>query len=179
MSTGITRTLALCFLIASVATLVGCVEPAANTGPGDAPTSSPAEEAYDPHDVPITEEQITQLREDTAEYPAAVAKVSELRDVIEKETAGGIPENPYECHQALDKADLVLQRLAEIARDSDVPKEHWEAVNVSANELRTLFERIHQRIDEQQEPNFAGVSGEIDKNLGVLEGIAAKLPTDA
>jgi hypothetical protein len=105
--------------------------------------------------------------------------VKQLGNEVEQETAAGIPENPFVAHQALDKADLVLQWLPEIARNSGVAKEHWEAVNTSANDLRTLFEQVHQNIDSKQDPDFAAVAGEMDQKVVGLEKIAAAPPTDA
>ena len=50
---------------------------------------------YNPHDVPITEEQKTELRKQTAKFPDAVAKVKEFRNATEAETKNGIPaESP-------------------------------------------------------------------------------------
>ena len=146
---------------------------------GGATATAEAEDDYNPHDVPITEEQKAELRDQTAQFADAVATIKQFRDEIEQETAAGIPENPYKAHQALDKADLVLQWLPEIARNSGVAKEHWETVNTSANDLRTLFEQVHQNIDNKQDPNFAAVADEIDQKVAGLEEIAAAQPSDA
>lgn len=154
--------------------LVGCSQSgkdqAAKSG-GDQPVAK-VKGDYNPHDVPITEEQKTALRRQVAQYPDAVAKVKELRDETERETKDGIPQNPYKAHQALDMADLLLQWLPEITRDSGVAKENWEAVNTTANDLRTLFEQVHQNIDNKKDPNFAGVAAEIDLKIAELEKIA-------
>ncbi len=170
------------FLALSVATLsilVGCNPPAEEPAGGGAAPATDGEDDYNPHDVPITEEQKTELREQTAQFADAVAKIKELRNTVQQETAAGIPVNPYEAHQALDKVDLVLQWLPEIARNSGVPKVHWEAVNTSANELRTLFERVHQNIDNKQNPDFAAVAGQIDQEIASLEQVLAAQPADA
>ena len=127
---------------------------------------------YNPHDVPITEEQKAELRKQTAKFPDAVAKVKEFRNATEAETKNGIPQNPYNAHQALDKADLLLQWLPGIARDSGVPVEQLETVTTTANDLRTLFEQVHQNIDNKKDPNFAGVAAEIDKKIGQLEKVS-------
>lgn len=127
---------------------------------------------YNPHDVPITEEQKAELRKQTAEFPQAVKMMESLRDSVEKETAAGIPENPYKVHQALDRADLVLQWLPEIARDSGVAKTHWETINTTASDMRTLFEQVHQNVDNKQDPNFGAVAGDLDQKLTALEEIA-------
>lgn len=129
-------------------------------------------EAVDPHDVPLTEEQKEQLKADTAKFADAIAQIKKYRDTIQEETKAGIPENPFEAHQALDRVDLVLQWLPNIARDSSVPKENWEAVNVAANELRESFEKVHQNIDDKADPDFASVGQQIDAKLTELDAIA-------
>ena len=129
-------------------------------------------EAVDPHDVPITEEQKQQLRDETAKFADAVAKVKELRDAVERETQDGIPENPFEAHQALDKADIVVQWLPEIARDSGVAKEHWEMVNTAANELRESFDKVHLNIDNKVDPDFTSVEQQMNAKIAELEAIA-------
>lgn len=127
---------------------------------------------YNPHDVPITEEQKTELHKQTARFPDAVAKIKEFRNATEAETKNGIPQNPHNAHQALDKADLLLQWFPGIARDSGVPAEQLETVTTTANDLRTLFEQVHQNIDNKKDPNFAGVAAEIDKKIGQLEKVS-------
>ncbi|MFO7905867.1 MAG: hypothetical protein R6U98_24625 [Pirellulaceae bacterium] len=180
MSTRFSLALLLSFGVAALGILVGCSqrsqEPAAGDGGGAA---AEAEDDYNPHDVPITEEQKAELREQTAQFTDAVVKVKEFRNEVERETAAGIPENPYKAHQALDNADLLLQWLPEIARNSGVPKEHWETVNTSANELRTLFEQVHQNIDNKQNPDFAAVADQIDQEIADLEHIPTAPAADA
>ena len=148
----------------------GSTDQKATGGGGDAVADG--NDDYNPHDVPITEEQKTRLRDQTAKFSDAVATIRQFRNEVEQETAGGIPENPYKAHQALDRADLVLRRLPEIARNSGVAKDHWEAVNTSANELRTLFEQVHQNVDNKKDPNFAAVADAIDQEVAGLEEIA-------
>ena len=128
--------------------------------------------AVNPHDVPITEEQKQQLREQTAKFADAVAMVKQLRDAVERETKDGIPANPFEAHQALDKADIIVQWLPEIARNSNVPKENWEAVTTAANELREFFDKVHLNIDNKVDPDFASVQQKMDARIAELEAIA-------
>jgi len=132
----------------------------------------PGAGAVDPHDVPITEEQKQRLREETAKFADAVAKIKQLRDAVQRETQDGLPESPFEAHQALDKADIVVQWLPEIARDSGVAKERWEAVNTAANELRELFDTVHQNIDNKVDPDFASVQQAMDEKIAALEAVA-------
>jgi hypothetical protein len=168
--------------VAGAGLLAGCgqaKQDQAAKGGGEKPAAKPKDN-YNPHDVPITEEQKTELRRQTAQFADAVAKIKELRDETERETKNGIPENPYKAHQALDQADLVVQWLPEAARTSGVPKERWEEINTTANDLRTLFEKVHQNIDNKKDPDFAGVAPEIDRKIADLEGIAkAKAPPAA
>jgi hypothetical protein len=165
------RTFVALLLVASV---VGCSQTpqdqAAKNGSDKQATKEKG--SYNPHDVPITEEQKTELRKETAKFLDAVAKIKEFRNETETETKNGIPENPFKAHQALDKTDLLLQWLPGVARDSGVPNEQWETVTTTANDLRTLFEQVHQNIDNKKDPNFAGVAAEIDKKIAQLEGIA-------
>jgi hypothetical protein len=128
-------------------------------------------DAVDPHDVPLTEEQKQQLRDETANFPDAVARIKKFRDAVQQETKNGLPENPFEAHQALDRGDLVAQWLPGIARDSSVPKEHWETINTAANELRELFDKVHQNIDNKVDPDFAAVEQQMDVKIAELEAI--------
>lgn len=157
----------------------------AGCGQGDQETSAtedgtPAAEAgdddYNPHDVPITEEQKQQLREQAVDIPKAVEILQQLRDATEQETKDGIPKNPYEVHQSLDKADLVLSLLPDIAKDSGVAKEHWAEVTMTANDLRNLFDKVHQNVDNKQDPGFASVAGEIDAKIARLVEIGQAQP---
>ncbi len=180
MSTRFPLVLSLTFSIVALGAVIGCnqsVEKPAGDN-GKAP-SAEGEDDYNPHDVPITEEQKAELREQTAQFADAVAKIKQFRNEVEQETAAGIPEDPFKAHQALDKADLLLQWLPETARNSGVPKEQWEAIATSANELRTLFEQVHQNIDNKQDPNFAAVAGQIDQKIAGLEEIATGQPSGA
>jgi hypothetical protein len=164
---------------AAVGILAGCNQSAEKPAAQGGASTAEAEDDYNPHDVPITEEQKAELRSQTAQFADAIVTIKQFRDEIEQETAAGIPANPFKAHQALDKADLVLQWLPEIARNSQVAKENWEAVNTTANDLRTLFEQVHQNIDNKQDPNFAAVASSIDEKLAALEQIATTSSTDA
>ncbi len=159
--------------------LAGCSQsgPQPSSPSGKSPAGQAATADYKPHDAPITEEQKQQLRERAGQFPQAVEVIKELRVATEEETKNGIPQDPYKAHQALDKADLVFQWLSEIARDSAVPKEHWEEITTTANDLRTLFEKVHQNIDNQQEPDFGSVAKEIDQKIARLAEIAQQQPS--
>ena len=156
--------------------LIGCSQKGDEPADSDSRAVTAGEGEVDPHDVPITEEQKSELRDQTAKFADAVAVIKQLGKEVEQETSKGIPANPFNAHQALDKADLVLQWLPQIARDSGVAKENWEAVNTSANELRTLFEQVHLNIDNKQDPDFASVADTIAQKLSELEAIPGTSP---
>ena len=170
---------------ASILALVGLAL-SVGCGQSSPPPSGPAGKSaevkapagdYNPHDVPITDEQKKQLREQASPFPKAVEVIKELRAATEEETKNGIPKDPFKAHQALDKADLLFQWLPEIAGESAVPKVHWEEVTTTANDLRTLFEKVHQNIDNKQEPDFASVAGEIGQKIARLAEIAQVPPS--
>ncbi len=171
MSTRFSCALLLAFGVGCLGTLSGCGQTEKQAASGGGAPVVDGKDDYNPHDAPITEEQKAELREQTAKFADAVATLKQFRNEVEQETAAGIPENPFQAHQALDRADLVLQWLPEIARNSGIAKEHWEAVNNSANELRTFFEQVHQNIDNKEDPNFAAVAAAIDQKLAGLEAI--------
>jgi hypothetical protein len=179
MSTRFYSVFVLACGFAALSILVGCNPSAEKPAAEGGTNTAEAEDDYNPHDVPITEQQKAELHSQTAQFTDAVTAIKQFRNEIEQETAAGIPANPYMAHQALDKADLVLQWLPEIARNSGVAKENWEAVNTAANELRTLFEQVHQNIDTKQNPDFAAVANPIDEKLAALEQIASNSSSDA
>lgn len=156
--------------------LAGCGQSEPEPGGGGQEPAAHGHDHIDPHDVPITEEQKQQLRERAADLPKAVDVLQEQRDATERETKGGIPESPFEAHQALDQADLVLSWLPEIARDTGVPEEHWAEVNTTANDLRTLFDKVHQNVDNKKDPDFASVASEIDAKIARLREIGQAQP---
>jgi len=170
--------LVLTSALISFALLAGCgqSDPEPSAADDGTPAAEAGDDEYNPHDVPLTEEQKQQLREQVVDIPKAVEVLQQLRDATERQTKDGIPENPYEVHQSLDKADLVLSWLREITTDSGVAKEHWEEVNTTANDLRNLFDRVHQNVDSKRDPDFASVAGEIDAKLARLVEIGQAQP---
>jgi hypothetical protein len=169
----------LCVAVTSLGILNGCgqqsEEPTVGAE-GRADHGHVHGDEVDPHDVPLTEEQKQRMREQTAKFADAVAKIAHLRDIVEQETNSGLPDNPFEMHQALDRVDLLVQWLPEIARDSGVAKEHWVTVNTAANELRELFEEVHQNIDNRVDPEFSSVQEQIAEKINELQTIADSSP---
>lgn len=174
MSHRITVVLLLSVGLFSLNLAIGCGKP--DQDGGDQPAAQAEDggqaEALDPHDVPITEEQKQQMRKETAKFADAVAKVKELRDAVERETKDGLPSDPFEAHQALDKADIIVQWLPEIAQKSGVPKDQWETVTTASGALRELFDQVHLNIDGKKDPGFASVQKEMDAQIAKLQAVA-------
>jgi len=119
----------------------------------------------DSHDVPITEADVQM----PAGYAEAIPRIRAYRDTIRTESQGA---TPAKAHRALDELDIVLNKLPTLARDSGVPKEHWEAINTGARELRNLFNQVHSAIDERRKPDYAAVAEPIEKGIARLAEFA-------
>ncbi len=161
--------------VLSLGFMLGCSQNGQTGGDQDAIRSDSDHqhaEGVDPHDVPLTDEQKQQLREDTANFTDAVARIKKFRDTIQEETKDGLPANPLKAHQALDQADLLVQWLPKIAQDSDISKEHWETINTAANELRELLDKVHESVDNKVDPDFGSVEQQMETKIAELEAIA-------
>jgi hypothetical protein len=145
----------LFMLLFAVVTLLGC---------GQAePPKAPAP-AHDPDDVPITEADVKM----PAGYAEALPRIKSYRDTIRSAIEAGTPSK---AHRSLDELDIVLNKLPSIAKSSGVPKEQWEAVNTSAQELRNLFNQVHSAIDAKREPDYKAVAEPIDGAIAKLEQV--------
>ncbi|HUG90733.1 MAG TPA: hypothetical protein VML55_07870 [Planctomycetaceae bacterium] len=166
---------AAAFASAALILVAGCggdEQPSKDGAPGTAQTGGAASgtpgAGHDPHDVPLTEQEIEELQQQTAGYGDAVKHIQQFRDTIRQETTEGAPAK---AHRALDKLDLVLERLPEIARDSGVPRDRWEEVNTTAQDLRELFNQVHANIDSGKAPDYASVGERIDRGVDALAAI--------
>ena len=128
-------------------------------------TESPKVADVDPVDVAITEAEGKM----PATYKEALPQIKSYRDAIRTAIESGTPSK---AHRALDELDIVLDKLPSIAKGSEVPKEQWETVNTSAQELRNLFNQVHSAIDAKREPDFKAVADPIDEAIAKLEKVA-------
>jgi hypothetical protein len=127
-------------------------------------TDAPKAPAHDPDDVPITEADIKM----PAGYAEAVPQIKSYRDTIR----GAIEANtPSKAHRSLDELDIVLNKLPSIAKDSGIPKEQWETINMASQELRNSFNQLHSAIDEKREPNYKAVAESIAQAIAKLEQV--------
>jgi hypothetical protein len=131
---------------------------------GCAKATPPPEAAADHHDVPITEADVKL----PASYAEAVPRVKAYRDAIRAAIEAGTPEA---AHRPLDELDLVLGKLTSIAKDSGIPIDHWEAINLSARALREHFNQLHAAIDEHRAPDYQAVATGIDGSIATLEQV--------
>lgn len=124
--------------------------------------------SHNPHDVPLTEDQIAQLEQDTARYGDALEHIRQYKETIQQETTEG---EPPKAHRPLDKLDVVLQRLPDAARNSGIPKENWQTINETAQQLRDLFNQVHANIDEGTDPDYEAVADDIDRGIETLTSV--------
>jgi len=116
----------------------------------------------------MTEAEIEQLKQETATYTAAIEHLKSFRETIQTETTGGAPAK---AHRSLDKADLVLEWLPEIAQNSNVPKESWESIGSNAQKVRDAFNKVHANIDAGTTPDYASVQSDVDAGMEALTAV--------
>jgi DNA repair exonuclease SbcCD ATPase subunit len=156
-------------IVVATALLIGCGQSSdRQQTPIEGKTPQASSEAADPHDVPLTEEEIARLKEETARYEDAIAHIRQYQRTIQQEATAG---EPAKAHRALDNLDVVLERLPEAARDSGVPRDRWQAVNETAQNLRELFDQVHARIDAGETPDYESFADEIDRGIQTLAAI--------
>ena len=175
-----TRFLASTFLLCFVS--VGGCGPTQSGDPGATGDQADVASAAtaDPHDIPLTDEEINQLRDATVMWAAALERIQEFAATIKLETTSG---TPAKAHRALDLVDYVLQWLPDIAQTSKVPKDHWQAIGENTQALRDAFNVLHANIDAGKEPGYETVAAEIKVAVETLAAIKsvtteATLPTE-
>ena len=124
----------------------------------------------DPHDTPLTDEEINQLRNETVMWSAALERIQEFAATIKLETTSG---TPAKAHRALDLVDHLLQWLPDIAQTSKIPKDHWQSIGENTQALRDAFNVLHANIDAGKDPGHDAVAAEIQ---GAVEALAAIEP---
>lgn len=138
--------------------------PAVAPGGGAAAPAAGGAAAVDPHDVPITADDVERPKD----YADAIVRIKSYRDKIKTETTTGTPSL---AHRSLDELDYVLQWLPEIAQESDIPKEKWEEINTTSRALRDSFNKVHSNIDGGTAPDYAAVDEEIEAAIEKLDAV--------
>lgn len=159
-----------CLAVACLGFVVGCgqSQPVDNSAAKSPSNRSPAEDADDPHNIPLTDAEIEQLREDTGSWTAAVEHIQKYRDTIKTEAMG---DTPAKAHRSLDLLDYVLQWMPEIAQNNNVPKNNWQTIGESSQKLRDLFNQVHANIDAGQAPDYESVDADIEAAVEALAAI--------
>ena len=125
----------------------------------------PLPPASDHEEVAITEADIDM----PANYSDALTRIASYRDTIRNSVEAGAASA---AHRPLDELDIVLDKLPWIAKASGIPKEHWETVNLTGQELRGLFNQIHSAIDGKREPDYKAVAEPIEQAITKLKQVA-------
>lgn len=141
--------------IAALVIVMGC---------GGKEAAAPPEGADASHEAPITEADVSM----PASYSDAVPQIVSYRDAIRSAIERGTPED---AHRPLDELEIVLGKLPSIAKQSEVPKEHWETINLTARALRELFNQLHAAIDEHRQPNYDTLRAPIDEAIAKLDEV--------
>ncbi|MBI1903703.1 MAG: hypothetical protein HYS13_21580 [Planctomycetia bacterium] len=158
-----------------VFSIAGCGQDAAQPAGGNQAASGTPSTTHDPNDVPLTKDEIKQIKAENAKFTDAVTNIQSFRDTIRDAIAAG---TPAKAHRSLDKLDVVLQALPDIAQSSNIPKEQWQTVGENAQKLRDLFNQVHANIDAGKEPDYTSVSGDVDKAVDALKGVSATSKTE-
>ncbi|MBB75219.1 MAG: hypothetical protein CMJ75_11985 [Planctomycetaceae bacterium] len=154
----------LCFMSVSGCGPTQPVDSDATGEQADVASAAPV----DPHDIPLTEGEIDQLRDETVMWAAALERIQEFAATIELETTSGAPAK---AHRALDLVDYVLQWLPDIAQTSKVPKDHWQTIGENTQVLRDAFNVLHANIDAGKEPGYEAVAADIKVAIEALVAI--------
>jgi len=141
----------------------GCNKPDVPSGEASQAATAPvADEAHPP---PITAEDV----ERPASFRDAIPRIIGYRDSIRGFIDAG---EPHSTHVPLDELDFVLSWLPELAQADNLPKNFWEPINTTAQEIRELFNKVHARLDAEEEANYGEVSEDVDRAISRLQQIA-------
>jgi len=117
------------------------------------------------HPPPITAEDV----ERPATFRDAIPRIIGYRDSIRGFIDSG---KPHSTHVPLDELDFVLSWLPELAQADNIPRTFWEPINTTAQEIRELFNKVHARLDAEEEANYGEVAEGVDKAISRLQQIA-------
>ncbi|NOZ39807.1 MAG: hypothetical protein GXP24_06225 [Planctomycetes bacterium] len=137
--------------------------PEAATTP--AATQSNLAPSEEDHPAPITAEDV----ERPASFRDAIPRIISYRDNIRGFIDAG---KPHSTHVPLDELDFVLSWLPELAQEDNIPRTFWEPINTTAQEIRELFNKVHARLDAEEEANYGEVAEDVDKAIRRLQQIA-------
>jgi hypothetical protein len=111
-----------------------------------------------------------------ADYVATVKRLKYYANQIKKAITSG---KPSKAHRPLDEADIVIDKVMVIARDSGVPKADWEEVNVARRELRAKLDVLHAAIDDGTKPDWNAAEPSVEDALKHLESVSHRVAAKA
>lgn len=103
---------------------------------------------------------------------AAVVELTEMRDAIRDAILDG---EPNDAHDPLHEVGDLLEAIPDIAAETDLPKEEWDAVNTANEELFAAFGTIDKSFhvkDGDKQATYEEVAEKLD---GAIEAIRSRL----
>lgn len=161
------RTFQWTVLVLCLGIVVGCKDKETEKTTNETSKKQNGDHA-DPHDIPLTDEEIEELKKDTSTWTAAIDRIEKYRNTIQTETTDG---TPAKAHRSLDLLDYVLKWLPEIAQKNNVSKDHWETIGKNAQILRDSFDKVHANIDAGKAPDYESAADAIAKAVDALTAI--------
>jgi chaperonin cofactor prefoldin len=83
---------------------------------------------------------------------------------------------PDEARRPLDEAEIVLEHIGKIARDSNLPRSDWEMISTARRALRESFETLQDQIEARETPDYKAVEHTIDRALNEIEAASDDTP---
>lgn len=103
----------------------------------------------------------------------AVAELTAMRDAIRDALLDG---EPNDAHGPLHEVGALLQAIPDVAAETDLPKEEWDAVNAANEELFDAFGTIDKAFhvkDGDKKAAYEEVSEQLEE---AIEAIRVRLP---
>lgn len=107
-----------------------------------------------------------------ASYAAAVREIRELGASVAKAFSAGTPDD---AHDALHDLGQLLKALPDVAGDTDLPKDDWQAVKDAGQRLFDAYDKLDQLMHGNKEKKgdaaktLAEASPDIEAALEILE----------
>jgi chaperonin cofactor prefoldin len=108
-----------------------------------------------------------------ADYAAVVKRLREYDSRIKSAIEQGKPD---EARRPLDEAEIVLEHIGKIARDSNLPRSDWEMISTARRALRESFEALQDQIEAREVPDYKAVEHTIDRALNEIEAASDDTP---
>ena len=104
---------------------------------------------------------------------AAVAELTSIREAVRAAILEGDPDD---AHDPLHEVGELLEALPDIAAETDLPKEEWDAVKAANERLFDAFgaiDKAYHTKDGDKKAAYENVAGELEE---AIEEIRSRLP---